>query len=224
VEVNKKGNKLKRVGTTKIVLVIFTSLVSGGGMYLLWFYFSKKEFNPPLFNWKKGEKSTAIIRESLKFYKEEVLMSIENGELAVDGTYYFKNDSDRGIIVRFRYPFPVDKYNEYPHHIEVEGINFRGTEKDIYFFLNFNPLEKKTVNIHYRQKLKGKKATYIVKTTRLWNDPIEHAYFVIKVPDWFKNLSISFKPDSFRLKNGYIYCYITRRKFFPDKDLIVEWE
>ena len=174
------------------------------------------------FNTSKSE--SIHTKMQLRFYKEKVLISIEKNEIAVNGTYYFRNDYDRSITVRFRYPFPLDKYHEYPHHIEVRGINFIRAERDICFFLNFNPYEEKEVNIRYRQKLKSNRATYIVRTTRLWNNPIELAHFIIIVPMRFKRVTISFQPDSSMLKDDYIYYYVTRKSFFPNKDLIVVWE
>lgn len=162
----------------------------------------------------------------IRFFQEEIYIKVyEDSILEVEGVYHFKNLTNLPVSIIMRYPFPVDKYHEYPFYIKInKNIPFERKGNDIVMPVNFGPFETKEITIKYKQKLKGKKARYILTTTRKWEKPLEDAFFKIEITNYFKNLKISYKPDSSKtFKNKKIF-YIHKVNFFPEKDLVIEWK
>ncbi|MEO0276239.1 MAG: hypothetical protein ABIM60_05635 [candidate division WOR-3 bacterium] len=165
-----------------------------------------------------------IVQNPINFWKEEIKIEIQNKTLKVRGIYYFKNLSNFYTSIIMRYPFPVDEYHEYPFYVKIKGFVFKREGNDLIMPVNFKPFEEKKIEVIYAQRLKDKKAKYILTTTQKWGKPLESAYFEIKVPLFFKDVKISYKPDSVKIKKNFKFFYIHRKNFLPKDDLFIDWK
>lgn len=160
----------------------------------------------------------------VKFYREDVSVWVEDGEVTVEGIYYFKNRTDYRRKFRLLFPFPVDSLHMYPYEIEVANSDFKKSKKGITFDIILDAEGSVSSKITYKQKIFTKSARYILSTARVWLEPIERAGFVVSLPEEFENYSISYKPDSTIHKNDRIFYYFEKEKFIPDKDIVITWE
>lgn len=164
-------------------------------------------------------------RNPIRFFQENISIKVYPDKIIkVEGIYYFKNTLNLPVSIIMRYPFPVDEYHYYPFYIDIPNIYFERKDNDIIMPVNFKPFEIKKIKVIYKQKLKDKKARYILKTTEKWGKPLQEAFFKIEVPVCFKNIHLSYKADSFEILKDKKIFYIHKKNFFPKKDLLIEWE
>ncbi len=170
----------------------------------------------------------------LEFYKEEISMTINNGEFIISGTYYFRNntDSDRPMPVVF--PFYIDDSTHYPHEISAFSIDGDDT-----FKLDFQenkergsiriviPMKPKAISVwrlEYTQKIDKPRATYILKSTQAWGKPLEEALYKIDIPD---NIDIDYiwaDVDSITTTENREILWIHKTEYMPFKDMIIKWK
>lgn len=165
----------------------------------------------------------------VKFFKEEINITLKKNSVNVRGLYFFESKSDFDEMkIKMFYPFPVDTSHLYPEKIKVlnpeNPLEFNKKKDGIEWNLYFEPLGVETVLVEYKQKIKEKNATYILTTTKLWKQKIDKATFIIESPEEFKELNFSIKPDSVKSKAKKQFYYITRRYFLPKTDLKISWE
>ncbi len=160
----------------------------------------------------------------VKFYREDVSIWVEEGEVTVQGIYYFKNRTDYRRKFSLLFPFPVDSLHMYPYEIEVIDTDFKKSKKGITFDIIIDTEGTVSSEITYKQKLLTKSARYILSTARVWLEPIERAGFVVSLPEDFENYSVSYKPDSIVHKNDRIFYYFEKENLLPDKDIEIIWE
>lgn len=159
-------------------------------------------------------------------------MDVRPGTLEVRGMYHFQCSAKQPLVASLFYPFPLDSNHLYPDSIEIGQHGFQRQDSGVSFRMRFRPGAEDSFFAYYRQPLKLNSATYIVTTTRKWKRPIDLARFRVTVPAGFKDVSLTFKPDSVvRCPTGAVGAesdttvsyFFTRRKFFPDRDVIVTW-
>jgi hypothetical protein len=78
------------------------------------------------------------------------------------------------------------------------------------------------VHTIYRQALRGSYARYIVTTTKVWNEPLQHARFEIHLPPGAEPMRFSYPFVRQTDERGDYYLYETN-DFWPDEDIVVEW-
>jgi len=109
---------------------------------------------------------------------------------------------------------------------------FTRQDSGVAFRMRFRPNAEDSFVAYYRQPLRANSATYIVTTTRKWRRPIDVARFRVTVPAVFKDVELTFKPDSVvRCPTGAagaksdstISYFFTRKRFYPDRDITVTW-
>jgi hypothetical protein len=57
----------------------------------------------------------------------------------------------------------------------------------------------------------------------MWKEPIREARFIINLPEEFKQVSITYQPDSVEKKSRRIFYYINEFNLFPRKDIDILW-
>lgn len=170
-------------------------------------------------------------------------MDVKPGTLEVRGMYHFTCSAKEPLVASVFYPFPLDSTHLYPDSIELtapndaapltlalsqgerEGVRVSIVRQDsgVAFRMRFRPEAEDSFFAYYRQPLKTNSATYIVTTTRRWKRPIDLAQFRITVPVSFKDVALTYKPDSTARSDSTVSYFFTRRKFYPDKDITVTW-
>ncbi|MEW6684707.1 MAG: hypothetical protein AB1393_00690 [Candidatus Edwardsbacteria bacterium] len=169
---------------------------------------------------------------SLEFLRERIYIKVSEGELCVEGKYYFFNSTNQKIKVPIFYPFAIDESHLFPYEIKVYEKGFWGNktvpiqkeERGISWILQIEEKKTKQIHVCYSQKIRKKEARYILITTKTWGKPLKEAQFIIEIPTKFKEISISYLPDRVVRKKRISFYYIRRDNFMPDRDLIIRWE
>jgi len=150
-------------------------------------------------------------------------MDIRPGTLEVRGMYHFQCSAREPQVASVFYPFPLDSTHPYPDSIDIKQHGFQRQDSGVSFQMRFRPDTEDSFFAYYRQPLKANSATYIVTTTRKWKRPIDLAQFRVTVPAGFKDVTLTFKPDSVVKSDSVVSWYFTRKRFFPDRDVTVAW-
>ena len=120
-----------------------------------------------------------IYAQNLEFYREDITFGIKDKYFYVKGDYYFCNVGNDSVNSLLFYPFAIDS-----NYGNVDSINIimisdssnaiqNISESGALFALKIKPYGSNKINISYRQKLLGKKAEYILLTTKEWGKPFE---------------------------------------------------
>jgi hypothetical protein len=173
-------------------------------------------------------------RKPVEFYRERIEMTIDNGWVTVYGAYYFRCNLDIAVSMPIIYPFPVDDHHCFPDSIAVSfadgdsavDIEFIQREQAdcINLILPLNPGRNNIMEVFYRQKLTDKTARYILTTTAHWGQPFEIGEYFISIPAEFDGVNVNY--DSFiESRDGDERIFsLLKKRFMPDKDLIVNWK
>ena len=167
--------------------------------------------------------------QSLGFFEESLLFEISGDFFTVDGQYYFRNTGQSDIHQILFYPFPADddplsidsvSVTETP--VAEEQLLVHRSDKGFSFLVQLKAGEEKAYHIFYRQKV-SHHARYILTSTRQWGNPLEKAFYQLKVPLEIKPTSFSYPPD-YQEENLDETIYIWyRENFMPDKDFEIEF-
>lgn len=181
----------------------------------------------------------------IQFYKQEMFIKVNTEEVYVEGIYYYRNRTEIAKQMTLFYPFPVDSLHHFPHGIEVEGTDYeivmpeeelpsllRERIEDVLdimmpgitYDVVIQPMDTAISIVRYRQKIETNSAKYILITARKWREPIKEARFIISIPEEFREVSISYQPDSIKKKEGRVFWYITEHELFPEKDIDISWK
>lgn len=157
------------------------------------------------------------------FAREEITIDVRPGTLEVRGMYHFTCSGEQTLAATMSYPFPLDSTHLYPDSIEIRQHGFQKKDSGVSFRMRFRPNEEDSFFAYYRQPLRTKSATYIVTTTRKWKRPIDLAQFRVTVPAGFKDVALTYKPDSIARTDSTISYFFARKRFYPDRDVTVTW-
>jgi len=179
-----------------------------------------------------------IIPESanppVDFFQEEITLIVTDSTARVEGTYHFRNNTDRDFEMPVVFPFHVDSVSLFPDCIEAyilrqdnklllphselsrfDGIRFR---------IPLKAGEEITWYLDYEQKIEAKRAVYIITSTAAWKKPLERATYTFIAPDSFQGISIWPEADSSYLENGQ-NCFISvKYDFMPSRDMEIFWK
>ncbi len=150
-------------------------------------------------------------------------MDVRPGTLEVRGMYHFTCSAKEPLVAALFYPFPFDSTHLYPDSIDIRQHGFQRQDSGVSFRMRFQPGAEDSFFAYYRQPLRANCATYIVTTTRKWKRPIDLAQFRVTVPVVFEDVKLTFKPDSAVRSDSTVSYFFTRKKFYPDRDVIVRW-
>jgi len=166
--------------------------------------------------------------QSVDFYREDLVFSIDSVYFTVNGTYYFRNTSDKQVSFPVAYPVPRVGFQEaidtlVVYDIERPEIPVKLMHKDtMYLFqAKIDAGSSEAFVIAYRQKHDNHSAKYILTTTSYWGKPLEEASYDLLVPGYIHITGFSYPPDSstaFREEKIYHW---KKKEFMPDKDFTI---
>lgn len=165
-----------------------------------------------------GDRNASPIR----FVAETIKMTVEPPLMRIDATYTFKNRSGRKRMANMFYPFLIDETHPYPEKIDVEGAPFRKHESGVIWKLKIGVDAEKTVAVSYTQRCNDGKATYILTSTHVWEEPLADALYEVRWPEGLKNARLSLEGEV-SVAEGYKVLRTHRKQFMPDRDLVFEW-
>lgn len=172
--------------------------------------------------------------KALEFFKEEISMIVNEGEFTISGTYYFRNNTNGDRPMPVIFPFHIDDFTHYPREIRVfitKGsepvtvINFEENKDrgSIRMQIPMKAHETTVWHIQYTQKIDKPMATYILKSTQAWGQPLEEALYRIDIPD---NIDIDYiwaDVDSVTEQDHREILWIHKTEYMPFKDMVIRW-
>ena len=167
---------------------------------------------------------TALAGGQVEFTSERIEMNVRGNTLTIHGTYHFTNPNPEPVRVAMFYPFPIDATHPFPHAIRVKPIAYRKVKDGITWTVEAGPHAKPTVDVVYSQRCLDRSAKYILTTTQAWGKALKQAEFIVRVPSSFKEVTLSYSPDSLKEIKGEQVFYLTRKEFLPEKDMEVWWK
>jgi len=167
---------------------------------------------------------TALAGGQVEFTSERIEMSIRGNTLTIHGIYHFTNPNPEPVRTAMLYPFPMDATHPYPHAIQVKPIAYRKVKDGITWTVEAGPNGKPTVDVVYSQRCLDRSAKYILTTTQAWGQALKQVEFIVRVPASFKEVTLSYSPDSLKEIKGERVFYLTKMDFLPEKDLEVRWK
>ncbi len=166
-------------------------------------------------------------KTAVSFTKEHVKILVGPRRICVEGTYWFSNHSDSPVRQKLFYPFPIDSLHPLPEGIVVwmgeDAVPFREVEDGVRFMVEVPANGSTPVVVYYEQPCLDGSGCYILKSTVMWDAPLEHASFEIQVPDTLALDWASFKIDRVRKEGSLEIHEFSKDRFMPDKDLCFRW-
>lgn len=167
----------------------------------------------------------------ISFVSEHIDMAVEPGRQIITGYYTFRRTGNSPQRFTVSYPFPVNDDMHFPDNISVcrvsdntrVNVNKHFDHDSVSFEVPFDKANTVTVAVRYIQRLSAHEARYILTTTAAWGKPLEHAEFVISIPDTLNHVALSYTPDLTIIDEGRIIYSMKRSQFMPEKDLVVRW-
>lgn len=160
----------------------------------------------------------------LIFFKENLKITLNEGEMNLEGDYYFRNQNDGSSKSLIFYPLLSNEFMLFPHYIKVDGKEFRKRPDGIYWQMSFDkPQEEQKVHVSYQQKLLTSKAIYIVTTTQAWAAPLEFAEFEVNFPSAWGQLKSSYPMTKIKEEKGRKYWRFVTHHFWPQQEMIFSW-
>ncbi len=158
------------------------------------------------------------------FFKENLTITLNEGEMQVEGNYYFRNQHNGPFSSPIFYPLLSNEVMPFPHHIEVTGKRFYKSPEGIYWQISFNkPQEEQKVHVLYRQKLLTSKAIYLVTSTQAWGTPLEWVEFKVNFPADWSELKTAYPMTAVKEEQGRKYWRFSAKHFWPKQDMIFSW-
>ena len=173
-----------------------------------------------------GESVAGIV-----FQKEAITATVTACDtLEIRGVYFFVNSDTSTMSTVIYYPLPVDSVFDYPHYIMVtdlsnkRNVEYMKKKEGVTWKQVISPRSTDSVLVVYRQKTRKAKGRYILTTTRNWKRPLERADFTVIIPSDITLTYWSLQSDSVSMRNGTITYHSFQKNFFPDRDMLLEWQ
>jgi hypothetical protein len=170
-----------------------------------------------------------LTAQKISFFAEDLQFFLNDSIFEVDGLYYFRNTTGVYHEQILFYPFPdTEEFGEIGFiKIKSAGdtslIKVTQTNKGAMFMVQLEPAEEKIYKINYSQKLRSKKAKYIITTTQKWKSPFDFANYSLCFPATIEMESVSILPDKTEEKDGKVIYTWKKNNFMPEADFIFEF-
>ncbi len=164
----------------------------------------------------------------VEFTGEEVSLDIVPGRVTVTGTYRFLSTGSPRTVPIF-YPFPVDETAAFPDSIAVSfldggPITFTPLPRSGSISFPLAVTDETAITVTYSQKLHTPRARYILTDDGPWIWAIDRAEFTVVLPDSLEGVRFNYEFTLLDRKAGKSHYRMEKRRFFPARDLVVEWE
>ena len=164
--------------------------------------------------------------QNIDFYREDLRFKLNENKFEVEGHYYFRNNLNRPLRLKLKYPFPNDSIFGEINSVQCidltdssSTINF--IEQDYMMFkISIPANESKAYRISYHQNLKSNKASYILTTTNQWGKAFEQATYELSVENLIID-SLSYIPDKVEIFDDSSKFYWQKENFMPDRNFEV---
>ncbi|MBD3235337.1 MAG: hypothetical protein GF330_01370 [Candidatus Eisenbacteria bacterium] len=165
-------------------------------------------------------------------------LSVEAGQLTVEGVYLFLCHPGRQRTATLFYPLPEDSLLGEAQMLALDCRPFAGGT-DAWEPVPFEstphrpgarwvvPLDRSdslVVLARYRQRLHGSYARYILTSTQAWGQPLRHARFELTLPRGARLDASSYPLSRMAAASAEEPHYVFEtRDFMPPEDLTITW-
>lgn len=159
---------------------------------------------------------------STTFTHETVAIHIDADRIYVSGDYVF-GSAKRNDAIAILYPFANDPSLGRAEILEANPDNGLRDATGLHVLVPTDEVGQAQFRIGYRQFLFGRRATYLLTSTKEWGRPLEHATLVV---DWLDSMGtprFSFPLRAVSRANGRTRYQLDVDQFYPDHDLVVTW-
>ena len=142
--------------------------------------------------------------QAVSFYKENLVMKLDNEHITVTGEYFFRNLYGYETNQTVFFPLPlatgelkIDSISVFDEYGQTYIRNVRQLRAGLFFQLTFHGQEQKKLRIYYVMDHDGKNARYLVMThVQYWKKPLSQGNYTLLVEDPAIAIdSTSYKPD-----------------------------
>jgi hypothetical protein len=171
------------------------------------------------------------LSQEIRFFKEDITFQIVRESFLVDGYYWFSNPSNSRVEKLIYFPFCAADKNDIVDSVELFNIT-HGVAQDIlnksntgfYFVLNLMKSDTAVMRIKYRQKIIGDSASYILRSTQYWQNPLKTVEYKLRIGKRMRVTNFSIIPDTmYTIEDENIY-YWKRNNFMPQTDFIFHFK
>jgi hypothetical protein len=177
--------------------------------------------------WRRFMKSPSPSQQVL-FASEIVELHLAPGELTIEAVYHLRNPSAEGQVVSIEYPILESSTSPAPSAVTVDGESLP-IERDATgraaarFQRSLAPRALRSFAIHYKQKLLGPSAGYMVTSARRWPQPLDRAVFAVDHPADWRDVRVSYPVRHRETKHGRTTLTMVEQPFSPDHEVTVRW-
>ena len=166
--------------------------------------------------------------QSVSFYKENTVLKLDAGHIAVTGEYCFRNIYGTGTNQTVFFPLPlvtgdlkIDSVSIFDESSQTFIRHYRKLPAGLFFQLNFSAQEQKKLRIYYILDHDGKYVRYPVMTlVQYWKKPLSQGTYTLQVEDPAITIdSTSYKPDEVLTASSKTTETWRRVNFNPDREL-----
>jgi len=163
------------------------------------------------------------------FEAEELEFSLCDSLMIFDGILVFSNPHAQNIRQAIYFPIPHDSIQLAPEQIQVKDTynqqdpEYHSDESGLWFVLDMDAESVKEIRIRYQQKLKRKRARYILLTANTWPKALGYAAYTIHLPEAAAITHYPFAKEQIIHQEEASY----RWEFYdyrPAEDFLIEWE
>jgi len=164
--------------------------------------------------------------QNIDFFREDLTFKLNENKFEVEGNYYFRNNLNRPLRLKLKYPFPNDSIFGEINSVQCIDLTDSSStisfiEQDYMMFkISIPANESKTYRISYHQNLKSNKASYILTTTNRWGKAFEQATYELSVENLIID-SLSYIPDKVEVFDDSSKFYWQKENFMPDRNFEV---
>jgi hypothetical protein len=161
-----------------------------------------------------------LAQQKLEFIEERIDFAIDSDRFAINGIYYFANNSEQEIKQTILFPFAKNTDSIIVKRVYnltySESLSYQELENAIAFKILVLPKDKVKVNIAYSQNtVKGN--IYILESTQTWGQALKKADYSLTFDTSVQIDSLSLKPDYL---DDNVY-YWKKQNFYPNENFKV---
>lgn len=168
----------------------------------------------------------------LEFQEEEVVLELEEEQSHVSCTFYIVNNAQQSYSGMFYFPFAVDETHPFPEDVHVsytadgevvEPVLERKDER-VFFRVGLMPEERTILYVNYTQPNLEPKVTYVITSANEWYRPVGKATFEIHHPKGWKDVAISYDPQTSLEVNNEMVHTVYIEDLAPEHELEISWK
>ncbi|HPF09542.1 MAG: hypothetical protein PHU99_07265 [Candidatus Cloacimonetes bacterium] len=163
------------------------------------------------------------------FETEQLVFTLSDSLLVFEGVFGFSNLSNEEIRQSIFFPIPFNDTQMIHEKASVtwensgEALMTKSIDPGLWFGLDLPARSMKLVRISYQQKLKARRAQYVLLTALDWPTPLAYASYEVILPPGSTITRHPFAIGDMKVTEQGS-CFWEYYDFRPQEDFLIEWE